>query len=205
MLIDYEHDKYIIGDYGKQPASTLKNPPIFESNDLDFDKIVDEVMLRLYRCDIAHVWLSGCKVYVDIKIPTIDGGKHPSSDDALTIHPGIMVGNGRLYFIKYLIETHIMNNFDNIITNFADDLLFDLYRYGKCDMRRIERDWMDNYGRQYFTDIRVVNISEMPENNRVDWAKSMIKKLLMPSKTALTKKQELRDQEKKIKRKTLKK
>ena len=56
MLIDYNIDQWIEIHFTKRPESTLKKPEIFTSNKLGFDEIVEEVMLRLYRCDIVYVW-----------------------------------------------------------------------------------------------------------------------------------------------------
>ena len=182
MLIDYNIDQWIGIHFAKQPESTLKKPEIFVSNKLDFDEIVEEVMLRLYRCDIVHVWFSGCNIHVDTKVPELDDKKHPHGfHGSLTIDPSYIPGSGRTHYIKYLIQTRIFNDFDNRVTDFADDLLFDLYRYGECDMKDIERGWENNFGRYYYKKIRVIKASEMPKKNKIKWAKSLLIDMLMPS------------------------
>ena len=185
MLVDYENDKhaqqpYAQQPYAQQPKSPLGILPIYENNKLDLEEIVEAITLRLYRHDIAYAWTSNCKVYVDIKIPQI-GSKHPlGMHGGITIDPGTMVGNGRQAHIKYLVKAHIMHDNDTVLANFADDMLFDLYRYGKFNMDKIERDWLNRYGREFFTHARVVKASEMPDKHRLEWAKSLITDLLKP-------------------------
>lgn len=185
MLVDYENDKYEQDSYAHQTKSRLGVPPIYKSDKFDLEEIIEAVTLRLYRCDIAHAWNANGKVYVDAKMPQI-GINHPlGMHGGITIEPGMMVGNGRQDYIKYLVKMHIIYDHDTILANFADDLLFDLYRYGKCDMEDIERAWLDRYGREFMTYARVVKASEMPDNGRLKWAKSIIVDLLKPNREKL--------------------
>ena len=186
MLIDYDKDIAIQDEFAKQPESKLTTPKIFSSNKLDFDEIVDEVMLRLYRCDIVHVWFSGCNIHVDTKVPELDDKKHPHGfHGSLTIDPSYIPGSGRTHYIKYLIQTRIFNDFDNRVTDFADDLLFDLYRYGKFDTKTIENDWWNYFGRQHVIKHTIIKISNMPKSNKIEWAKKTILNMFMPTKKEL--------------------
>ena len=181
MLIDYNIDQWIEIHFAKQPESTLKKPEIFVSNKLDFDEIVEEVMLRLYRCDIAYVWFYGCNVYVDTKTPAVNENHPRGYNNSLTLHPGMFPMEGRIQYIKHMLKSHIMNDFNVDIDNMVDDILFKLFRYGECDMKDIERGWENNFGRYYYKKIRVIKASEMPKKNKIKWAKSLLIDMLMPS------------------------
>ena len=190
MLVDYKNDIAIENNYGRRPKSTLPLQPIYVADSIDLDELIDAVVERLYRADIVHVWLHNCKVYADVNTPKISDGHHPRGvNHSLTIHPSDMGGNGRQWRVRYLIETHIMHDFDNMLTNCADDLLFDLYRYGKCDMEQINIDWLDRFGRQYNAPTRTVLLKEMPKKGRLKWAKSKISELMLPEVESKSKKQ----------------
>ncbi len=178
MLVDFENDSDVEPKFAQQPKSPLPAPSRYTSNKINLDELCDVVTERLYRCDIAHVWLGDCKVFVDVAVPKFSDPDYPyGSNNCLTFHPGFIPGNGRQQYIRYLLKTWILHDLDGIITNLADDLLFDPHRYGKCDLsERISHDWRLRLGRNVNTFCRTVKAEEMPARCQLKWAKTIIEK-----------------------------
>ena len=133
-----------------------------------------------------HVWLGNCKVFADVVLPKLGDPDYPYGfEHGITIHPADMPINGRQQFIRYMVKTGIAHDIDCMITNMADDLLFDLHRYGKCDLSEsIKGDWMRRAGKHAIMPARVVSAAEMPAKRRLKWAKDTIAKFIGYSKLA---------------------
>ena len=180
MLVDYENPHEAEPKFALQRKSKLPPPYRYSSGELDLDDLCNEVVMRLYRCDIAHIWLGGCKVFVDVVPPKPGDPEYPYGyENSLTIHPSGMPGNGRQQHIRYLVKMWILHDIDEIVTYMADDMLFDLYRYGKCDLSdNVEPFWMQKAGTRNALAGTVVKASEMPVCNQLDWARGVIRKLV---------------------------
>ena len=180
MLVDYDSGAVIVPTFAKQPKSHLPAPARYSSNRIDLDELCDAVTERLYRCDIAHAWLGNCKVFADVVLPKLGDPDYPYGfEHGLTFHPSDMPGNGRQQYIRYLTKTWIAHDIDGMITNLADDLLFDLHRYGKCDMAgHIEDDCMNMVGIHVILPTRVIDAAEMPAKHKLKWAKNTIAKFI---------------------------
>ncbi len=186
MLVDYDSGAVIVPTFAKQPKSHFPAPARYSSDRIDLDELCDAVTERLYRCDIAHVWLGNCKVFADVVLPKLGDPDYPYGfEHGLTVHPSDMPGNGRQQYIRYMVKTWIAHDIDGMITNLADDLLFDLHRYGKYDMAgHIEDDCMNMVGIHVILPTRVVNAAEMPAKHKLKWAKSTMAKFIGYSKPA---------------------
>ena len=147
---------------------------------INIDVLLDEVMLRLYRCDKVHVWLGTPGVHVDVVMPKVGLPNYPYGlHHSLSIAPGDLPMSGRTPYIRYMLEKWIVHDVELWVTDLADNLLFDLYRYGKVDTEKMARDWSDFIGMNAWpSKFKHIKASEMPKHGRVQWAADIAKNVL---------------------------